>query len=196
MVTNTLSFAQCGDNVTDCPPPPKYAEGDVLKELNFHGLKKILNFLKGNAGKFLLGTWFIFILMLLGCCKVLHMLLTGQVDYPAITNPLKIVHKVTSSIFGKWCPMIWGKCGECCQRYCLCLFATAVTTVTGQKDYTAQAHELRSGWRRPRQCDGMCSGAKQARKAHRKQMRINKRKGLKSDTAWFQKRYTCTCKVR
>ena len=193
---------QCGDNTTECPPPPEYAKNDTLKEWNggFLGkLKDVADFLKGNFGKFALAGWFFFMLICLGFLKVAHMFLTGQVDYPALTKPLKLVHTVTSKVFGEYCPKICGRCCEFCQRYSLCMCALTVTTLTGQKDYTAQARDdylYKRGWRRPRQCDGMCSGAKQARRSHRKQMRINKRKGMKNETAWFQKPYTCTCKVR
>lgn len=135
-------------------------------------------------------------LMCLGSCKVLHMLLTGQIDYPALTQPWKLALVCLQKVCGKWCPMIFDRCGDCCQRHCLCVCAACVTTVTGEKAYTAQARDTKPGWRRPQTCDGMCSGAKQARRAHRQRMRINKRKGIKTETAWFEKPYTCTCQVR
>ena len=159
-------------------------------------LKNALDFLNGYAGKFVLGSWFMMMLMCLGSCKVLHMLLTGQIDYPALTKPWKCALDCLQNVCGKWCPMIIDRCGDCCQRHCLCVCAACVTTVTGEKAYTAQARDTKPGWRRPQTCDGMCSGAKQARRAHRRQMRINKRKGMKTQTAWFEKPYTCTCQVR
>ena len=50
----------------------------------------------------------------------------------------------------------------------------------------------------PARCDGMCKGAKRARDAHRKRLRINERKGKKAkeDDVWWKDRYVCTCRVR
>lgn len=50
----------------------------------------------------------------------------------------------------------------------------------------------------PARCDGMCKGAKKARDAHRKRLRINERKGIKAkeDDVWWKHPYVCTCQVR
>lgn len=186
---------QCGNSTADCPPPPTY-QNETTVDVDLTWLYDILDVLNGNAGKFALGSWFMLMLMCLGSCKVVHMVLTGQIDYPALTKPWKCALDCLQKVCGRWCPMMCDRCGDCCQRHCLCVCAACVTGVTGKKAYTAQARDTKPGWRRPRTCDGMCSGAKQARRAHRKQMRINKRKGIKSETAWFQKPYTCTCQVR
>lgn len=155
-------------------------------------------FLKSNFGKIALGGWFMFLLIFLGMLKVVHMLITGQIDFPAITEPAKFATKIAAA-FGETCGECCLRCCECCQRYSLCLCATTVATVTGATDHTTAARDdfwLKRGWRKARQCDGMCSGAKEARRAHRKEMRINKRKGIKKETVWFQKPYTCTCMVK
>ena len=159
-------------------------------------MKDIADFLKNNVGKFILFSWFIFILMCLGGLKVVHMVITGQIDYPSITDPMKFIGEQHKKIMQEYIIPMCESCCECCSRYSLCIFSTTFATVTMQKEHTAQARDTRKGWRRPRQCDGMCSGAKHARRAHRKQMRINKRKGMKNETAWYQKPYTCTCNVR
>ena len=203
-------YTQCGDNTTECPPPPEYHKDDKFVDINgelakkFKWLADIRDFMVGNFGKFVLAAWFFHILLCLGVLKVLHMLLTGQVNYPALTNPakkgLKLVYEMQKKIFDQWCPMVYSRVCGGCERCCLCCCAFFGQALTGQKDHTATARQAADfesgGWRRPRTCNGMCSGAKQARRNHRKQMRINKRKGMKNETAWYQKPYNCTCKVK
>ena len=57
---------------------------------------------------------------------------------------------------------------------------------------------MESGAQRPTTCDGMCSGAKKARRLHRKHLRMLKRQKAKDFeiTAWWEKPYTCTCVVK
>ena len=161
------------------------------------------NFMKGNIGKFILVWWFFYMLMCLGLLKVVHMLLTGQIDYPALTDPAKMALdkglEFQKKLFNKWCPACYAfVCGSF-HRCCLCCFACVGQAVTGEKDHTPtmiQKADYERGWRRPRSCNGMCEGARTARRLHRKQMRINKRKGMKNETPWYQKKYECTCKVK
>lgn len=50
--------------------------------------------------------------------------------------------------------------------------------------------------KRPRVCDGMCRGARVARKAHRRKVRVLRRKGMAVSEAWWESGYECTCRVR
>lgn len=158
--------------------------------------------MKGNFGKFVLVSWFIWLLGCLGCLKVLHMFITGQVSYPAVSEPTMMVAQkgmeVMQKVSNEWCPA----CHRCVtgtfQRSCLCCFSCVGQLITGEKDQTPTTiatGDYERGWRRPKACNGMCQGAKMARRLHRKQMRINKRKGMKNETPWYHKKYECTCKV-
>ena len=155
----------------------------------------------GNVGKFVLVTWFFHLLVCLGALKVLHMFMTGQIDYPAITTPVsmatKKVHEIQKKVCQKWFPQIYDCVTGTCERCCLCCCAFFMERVTGKEhiDTATDMSVYERGWLRPRQCNGMCPGARQARRLHRKQMRINKRKGMKNETAWYQKKYNCNCKV-
>ena len=158
--------------------------------------------MKGNFGKFILLTWFVYLLICLGMLKVLHMLMTGQVNYPAVSDPMMMAAQkgmeIQQKIVNKWCPACYKCVSGSLQRCCLCCFSCIGQTVTGKKDHkptTVGISEYERGWRRPRACNGMCEGARTARRLHRKQMRINKRKGMKNETVWYQKKYECTCKV-
>lgn len=199
---------QCGNSTSTCPPPPTYHKDDKFKDINklmarrFRLLNKFKKFMVGNIGKFVLVSWFFYLLLCLGLLKVLHMLLTGQVDYPALTNPAtmgaKKVFQLQKKLFDNWCPSFYNCVCGTFQRCCLCCCAFVGQRLTGQKDHTPttiQMNDYERGWRRPRACNGMCTGARTARRLHRKQMRINKRRGLKTETAWYQKKYECTCKV-
>ena len=203
-----LHCTQCGNGSSTCPPPPTYHKDDHFKDLHkmlgkkFRLFNKIHKFMAGNIGKFVLIGWFFHLLMCLGLLKVVHMLLTGQIDYPALTNPAKMglntVYKFQKTLCDKWCPVFYSLVCGTFQRCCLCCCAFVGQKVTGQKDHTPTIIEMKDyekGWRRPRSCNGMCEGARTARRLHRKQMRINKRKGMKTETAWYQKKYECTCKV-
>ena len=199
---------QCGNASSTCPPPPTYHKDDHFKDIHkmlgkkFKLLNKFRNFMVGNVGKFVLVSWFFYLLMCLGLLKVLHMLMTGQIDYPALTNPAsmgaKKVYQLQKKICDKWCPACYSCVCGTFQRCCLCCFAFVGQKVTGEKDHEPtiiQKSDYERGWRRPRSCNGMCSGARTARRLHRKQMRINKRKGMKNEVAWYQRKYECTCKV-
>ena len=50
--------------------------------------------------------------------------------------------------------------------------------------------------KRPRVCDGMCRGARVARKAYRRKVRVLRRKGMAVSEAWWEAGYECTCRVR
>ena len=50
--------------------------------------------------------------------------------------------------------------------------------------------------KRPRVCDGMCRGARVARKTHRRKVRVLRRKGMAVSEAWWESGYECTCRVR
>ena len=92
---------------------------------------------------------------------------------------------------------IWGKCGEC---LCTLLFcgAMGVSKFTTTNNKNSKGSFLSSNTARPTNCDSMCSGAKQARRAHRKKLRKMKREGVKMDRAefWWETKYECTCVVK
>ena len=197
-------LVQCGNETDTCPPPPTYHKNDSFIDFgkNFRFFKKAIDFMKGNFGKFVLVSWFLWLLGCLGCLKVLHMFITGQVSYPAVSDPaMMAVQKGTEmmqKVSNEWCPALHRCMTGTFQRCCLCCFSCVGQLVTGEKDHTPTTIATRDyerGWRRPKACNGMCEGARTARRLHRKQMRINKRKGMKNETAWYQKKYECTCKV-
>lgn len=100
-------------------------------------------------------------------------------------------------------------CRECFRVCCSCLVKEAVSTVSGAVDVITGKPldkdvdvgiEDRSdiNIRRPATCDGMCRGAKRARRLFRKKMRLLKRKGRKppENAIWWETKYECTCVVR
>lgn len=158
-----------------------------------------------TAMTFVLIFWIIFLLWCLGNLKICHMIITGQIDFPMVTEPVTIVLSVFKSIatkiFKEFLPEKYDECMTSCERSIVFCCAKAFCVLSlGRAQTTnielAAERKVGRGWRRPRHCNGMCSGAKDARRRHRKQMRINKRKGMKSDIPWYQKPYTCTCRVK
>ncbi len=158
----------------------------------------------GNVFKFLgptllIGLWIWWILGCLGALKILHMIITGEIKAPEpIMIILAVLEKILRKIFQEWCPKMFSACARCCEKCCTCCFGVTLCLLTGgrsRKDEVA-VRKVGPGWRIPRTCNGMCRGAKLARKNHRKLIRMNKRKGMKNETPWYQKRYKCTCKVR
>lgn len=158
-----------------------------------------------TAVTFALIFWIIFLLWCLGNIKICHMIITGQIDFPMVTEPIQIVLSVVKTVLTKilkeWLPEQYDACMNCCEKSIMLCCAKAFFILTFGRAKTnnievAIDRKVARGWRRPRHCNGMCSGAKDARRRHRKQMRINKRKGMKNDIPWFQKPYTCTCKVK
>ena len=158
-----------------------------------------------TAVTFVLIFWIIFLLWCLGNIKICHMIITGQINFPMATEPvmmvLSVFKTVAMKIFKEWLPEQYDECMTRCEKSIVFCCAKAFCVLSlGRAQTTnielAAEKKVGRGWRRPRHCDGMCSGAKDARRRHRKQMRINKRKGMKSDIPWFQKPYTCTCKVK
>ena len=100
-------------------------------------------------------------------------------------------------------------CCQCFRLFCSCLVDTAVDTVSGAVDVItgkSTADNIGVGVeshsdinaQRPATCDGMCRGAKAARKVFRRKMRLLKRKGITppENAVWWQTKYECTCVVR
>ena len=198
---------QCGANNTVCPTPPTFHKDDkfINWEKGLAWLNEVTNFLKSHFGKFVLASWFILLLLFLGALKVVHMIITGEIDYPAVSEPtlmaLQMVKNVVTKIVNEWCPKLRDCVCGYGQRRCLKLCACCARLTTGKTEFTETAtnmSKLERGWRRPRKCNGMCAGARKARRNHRTQMRINKRKGVNIDreTPWFSKPYTCSCIIR
>ena len=187
---------QCGNNITNCPPNVELANSTKLWYGHLDFLDKVTKFFEGNFGKFALGGIFVLLLWILGICKVVHMIITGSINIEVITNPLKLVVKLQNAVCQRILPGAGKACWSDSRRTCLCCFAKFSTTITGESDTDALGVETGRGWRRPQYCDGMCRGAKLARRRHRKEMRMNKRRGVYKDTPWYTKKYTCTCVVR
>lgn len=202
---------QCGNDTTNCPPPPAIANGTSADIWNLNDLlPPWLRWLPGlfrteTAVTFALMFWIILLLWCLGNIKILHMIITGQIDFPMVTEPvmivLSIVKGVLTKLFKDFLPEQYDACMTSCEKCCMLCCAKVFCCLTFGRAQTndieiAVDRKVGRGWRRPRHCNGMCTGAKDARRRHRKQMRINKRRGMKSDIAWFQKPYTCTCKVK
>lgn len=113
---------------------------------------------------------------------------------------------------------MWLGCKCCCgnsyrlfiyvlSKLCRCFFKTGVNMVWGaaviatgrnETKYIGRETEVKKNTRRPMNCDGMCRGARQARRMYRKKLRVLKRRGAKTAKmlAWWEKGYTCTCVVR
>ena len=202
---------QCGNDTTNCPPPPPIANGTSTGLWNINDLlPSWLQWLPNlfrteTAVTLVLLFWIVLLLWCLGNIKILHMIITGQIDFPMVTEPitivLSIVKGVLEKLFKEFLPEQYDACLTCCEKGIMRCCAKAFCILTFGRAQTnnievAVEKKVGRGWRRPRNCNGMCAGAKSARRRHRKQMRINKRKGMKSDIPWFQKPYTCTCQVK
>ena len=100
-------------------------------------------------------------------------------------------------------------CQQCYRVLCSCLVDTAADTVSGAvgvvtgtsvADNVAVGVDSHSDFntQRPATCDGMCRGAKAARRLFRRKMRLLKRKGITppENAIWWQTKYECTCVVR
>lgn len=76
--------------------------------------------------------------------------------------------------------------------------ATVIASGKNDTKYVGREAVTAKNARRPLNCDGMCRGAKQARRIHRKKLRVLKRRGVKPGKmlAWWEKSYNCTCVVR
>ena len=165
-------------------------------------LKNLGTFFKYAAPKFLMTFWILLMLLCLGVIKIVHLLITGDFKFPAAAEPvtmaLMIAKQLLEKILKEWFPRAFQACTVCCEKSISCCFASTFCILTAgrSKKDEGLTRKVGIGWRVPRNCNGMCKGAKFARRKHRKLMRINKRKGMKNETAWYQKPYKCTCKVK
>lgn len=157
-----------------------------------------------HGGKIAILFWVILILYCLGMLKVLHIIISGDVKMDGIKDPMMVVAQKAKEYFDyvihEWCPMVcdncWTSIGNCCSFCCRkgC-FVLTFGKVSHEENILGR-RRVELGWRPPPYCDGMCKGAKYRRRIHRKMMRINKRAGIGRDMPWFQKPYSCTCKVK
>ena len=207
---------QCGYNTSDCPPPPKYHEDDKFAQLDLRWINKVAvflkipqlsDFLKLNFGKLILVFWFIVILLVLGLIKYFHSSCSSKTSQnmpPGPMGPKMMVAMKGMEMKDKFMqeivPAIYDSVTSTLYIYFVKICACFGQGLKGKTDFTIHAKNRyiteSGGWRKPVTCNGMCSGAKTARHNHRKQMRINKRRGAKSDAVWYQKPYRCSCKVR
>lgn len=195
---------QCGNGTTTCPKPPEFKEGNS-KRINLwftrlvDKLKKIIGPLTSSLAT---ATIIILILLVLGIIKVVHMIITGEIQMPAASEPtqmaIQFAKNLAEKILKEWLPEAYDSCVSNCAKctwssYSMCFYVLTC----GRFAKEAQLSKtVERGWRRPKRCNGMCTGAKVARRNHRKQMRMNKRKGMKNEMPWFAKPYTCTCKLK
>ena len=120
----------------------------------------------------------------------------GEVSCPMCTKPAKATCQVIATI-----------AAFCGSTLCNCLSRTTTNLAWGAgvaargKDrtkYIGREGLVSKNAKRPINCDGMCRGAKQARRIHRKKIRLLKRRGAKTEkmVAWWEKSYNCTCVVK
>ena len=113
-----------------------------------------------------------------------------------MTKPSKAILKVTGTIFS-----------TCYGKLCGCLFsattniawgAAVITSGKNETKYVGREDLVSKNVKRPVNCDGMCRGAKKARRIHRKKLRLMKRRGARMNkmNAWWEKSYNCTCTVK
>lgn len=120
-------------------------------------------------------------------------MLTGQIACPAIKECCNGMSTCTSVCLATFC--------QCFTKTVLNAAWMAKLAAGDGKDKTrhvGQEDMVDRGAVRPVTCDGMCSGAKKARRIHRKKLRMLKRRGAKETkvTVWWEKPYTCTCVVK
>lgn len=198
----TLTHIQCGDSNTTCPETTVSKNGTIFTQGEFQWpswLSDLRDFFLFLGPTLILSLWIWWILGCLGALKILHMIITGEVKVPEpVMIALAVAEKILRKIFQEWCPRMFHACGNCCEKCTRCCVGTSLCLLTAGKSRKEEAvvRRVGAGWRIPRACNGMCKGAKLARKNHRKLMRMNKRKGMKRETPWYQKRYKCTCKVK
>ncbi|XP_019853252.1 PREDICTED: uncharacterized protein LOC109582771 [Amphimedon queenslandica] len=193
----------CGNNISDCPPPPEFQSPDQFSPidfgldydfegLNLEWLSDITDWFSSHFGALILFAIIAVVLILLGLAKVSLLIFAGQIALPAMNQCCGAMSRCVSL---------------CCSAFCICCTKTALNTawkaskLTSGKDtsrHVGQEDVVESGAQRPRTCDGMCSGAKKARRLHRKHLRMLKRQKAKDFevTAWWEKPYTCTCVVK
>lgn len=207
--------------MSDCPPKPNYHDPDNFKEFNLNinidepniqWLKDFSTWMKWNFGGIIISTWIILALFGLGILKVAMMLYKGmyyiiqyqyhyihyigEVSCPMCTKPAKATCQVIATI-----------AAFCGSTLCNCLSRTTTNLAWGAgvaargKDrtkYIGREGLVSKNAKRPINCDGMCRGAKQARRIHRKKIRLLKRRGAKTEkmVAWWEKSYNCTCVVK
>lgn len=160
----------CGDNASNCPPPPTLKDSLTPNEVTdvIKFFQDLGDFLQYNLGAMIIAAIIIKILIILGILKVVMMIATGEVECQALWFAIGAIIMATTGI-----PMF-------------------VTNMA--KGQMAQYGDHGQ----PARCDGMCQGAKKARREHRKKLRIKKRKGkkVKDDDVWWKEPYQCDCRVR
>ena len=206
-ILHLATIPKCGDNVTDCPPPPEFKESQNISTFDINlGLNLNLGFitdiydklkgyiadeLLGYLGGFVVIAWIIGLVVLLGAIKVIIDLVSGG----AINNinPLNPVGTFFA-VMGQLCNS-FGQMSSCCKKgttLCFCCVVKAATVTGGQ------LQEPADGSQRPLYCDGTCLGARRARKAYRKKLRTMKltKKTDSLPPPWWKTKYHCTCVVR
>ena len=201
---------QCGNNKTVCPDAPNRPDSELevytrkWYERLGDFLKKVGKFFRQHGGKFLIIFWVVFLLILLGICKVAHILITQEVKMGAVTEPIMIIMKklkeVADYIIKEWCPAFcdnfWTSCCNCsrfCCRHCCWIMTLGKVS---RRENMLYKKRIERGWRAPPYCNGMCEGAKFRRRLHRKLMRVMKRTGQRKEAPWYGKPYNCSCKVK
>lgn len=131
-----------------------------------------------------------------------------------LITPLLLTH-IAGEANCQCCMKSTKKCCDCCcqciqtvfGKLCSCCFkattdvawcCTVCATGKNSLKYIGTENIASSKARRPINCDGMCRGARQARRLHRKKLRVLKRRGARTAKmfAWWEKPYNCTCVVR
>ena len=205
-----MTTLQCGYNLTVCPDAPERENSSVRAYIPSFGerlakfTKQALNILLKHGSKIAIMFWVFLLLIFLGVLKVIHMIITQEVNMNAVVEPTQIIMEYAKAfaeyIYEEFLPMIcdnlWTSCINCCFFCCRkCMFVITCGAISRHEREVAR-HRIERGWRAPPHCNGMCDGAKFMRRVHRKLMRTMKRAGRMKDRPWWSRPYNCTCKVK
>lgn len=226
---------QCGNNISECPPPPEYHTPDNFNEinidlsfgfddLNIKWLDDFSKWMKSHFGGIILFIIILVVLLILGVVKVLLMVFAGmiiitfyiilcyshnegQIVFPAVKVCCSAICTAVTTAVKVCCSAICTGVATCAKTFCSCCCSTVLNVVWGvgvaakgkdKTKYVGRENMVDRNAKRPVNCDGMCTGAKKARRVHRKKLRMLKRQGAKATkiTVWWEKPYTCTCIIK
>jgi len=157
------------------------------------------NFLKKGGTVLLLTILIYYTISCIIGCKLLYMFVSGELGVPEPASmAMTVLKSAAQKVTQEWCPKMAQFCNACCARICACCYKWTCCVITGGQSMKDEAlfRKVPTGWRVPKTCNGMCKGAKFARRNWRKLQRIEKRKGKKNEKPWYSKPYKCTCVVK
>ena len=131
----------------------------------------------------------------MGLCTRCKTITAGQASCQLVIKVMKGCVQGIQRCFKKCC----GMCCDCCGSATIHSVWCCAVCVTGEDSTRYHGKEdVAPNQKRPEYCNGTCRGAKQARRIHRKNLRLLKRRGANTSkmVAWWEKPYTCTCVLR